>query len=142
VRQFSVTTEIGAPPERVWVVMSDIERWHEWTPSITNVDRLDSGPIRVGSKARVKQPRLATALFEVIAWTPDRGFDWVARNAGVTALGRHLIEPIENGSRVTLSLEFSGPLSTAMAWLFGGLTERYVRMEAAGLKRRVEQTNS
>lgn len=138
VRRFSVTTDIIASPQRVWAVISDIERWPEWTASITRIERLDSGPIRVGSKARVKQPRLATALFEVTDWRPERGFDWVTRNPGVTALARHVIEPTERGARVTLSVEFSGPLAGVVAWWFGGLAQRYVQMEAEGLKRRAE----
>jgi hypothetical protein len=119
--------------------MSDVERWHEWTASITRIERLDGGPLRVGSKARVKQPKLATALFDVTAWHPERGFDWVTHNPAVTAVGRHVIEPVANGARVTLSVEFSGPLASVIAWLYGGLTERYVKMEAEGLKRRAEQ---
>jgi hypothetical protein len=122
----------------VWQVMSDIERWHEWTPSIRSVTRTSAGPLTVGSTARVTQPRLAAAHFVVTAWEPNRGFDWVSRNAAVTAVGRHWIEPEPGGCRVTLGVEFSGPLAWLVAWLYGGLTERYVRMEAEGLKQRAE----
>ena len=118
--------------------MSDIERWHEWTASITRIERLDSGAIRVGSKARVKQPRLATAVFEVTAWTPERGFEWLATHPGVTALGGHIIEPVDDGARVTLSVEFNGPVAGLVSWCYGELTNRYLRMEAEGLKRRAE----
>lgn len=54
-RTSETTIDIHASPGRVWAVMSDIERWHEWTASITTVQRLDEGQIGVGSKARVKQ---------------------------------------------------------------------------------------
>jgi uncharacterized membrane protein len=136
-RTFETTIEIPAPPSRVWAVMSDIERWPEWTPSITSVQRLDDGPIRIGSRARVKQPKLASSVFEIIAWNPERGFDWVTKSPGIKGLGRHLIAPTAGGgSRVTLSVTFSGPLTGLITLLFGGLTDRYIRMEAEGLKLR------
>jgi uncharacterized membrane protein len=137
-RTFETTIEIAAPPARVWAVMSDIGRWHEWTASITSVQRLDSGPLRVGSRARVKQPKLAASVFEVTSWNPERGFDWVTRSPGLQGLGRHLIEPTPGGSRVKLSVTFSGPLAGLIARFFGGLTTRYIGMEAEGLKRRAE----
>ncbi len=137
-RTFSTTIEIHASPERVWRVMSDVERWHDWTASVTSVTRTSDGPFGLGSTADVKQPKLATAHFVVTAWDPPRGFDWVARNPAVTAVGRHWIEPTAAGVRVRLGVDFSGPLSGLIAWLYGGLTTRYVRMEAEGLKRRAE----
>jgi uncharacterized membrane protein len=137
-RTFEATIEVAAPPSRVWAIMSDIERWHEWTASITSVQRLDDGPIRVGSKAGVKQPRLGGSVFEVTAWHSDRGFDWVTSSPGLQGLGRHLIEPTAGGSRVTLSVTFSGPLAGLVAMFFGGLTKRYIKLEAEGLKRRAE----
>jgi uncharacterized membrane protein len=137
-RTFEITIEIAAPPSRVWAVMSDLERWHEWTPSITSVQRLDDGPIRTGSRARVKQPKLAGSVFEVTTWNPDRGFDWVTKSPGIQGLGRHRIEPSPRGARVTLSVTFSGLLSGLVAMVFGGSTARYITMEAEGLKRRVE----
>jgi carbon monoxide dehydrogenase subunit G len=42
---FSVTVEIPAPPDRVWAVLADIERWPEWTPTVTRIQRLDRGPL-------------------------------------------------------------------------------------------------
>ena len=48
-RNFNIAADIGAPPSRVWDVMVDVERWHEWTQSITSIKRKDSGPFSSNS---------------------------------------------------------------------------------------------
>ena len=57
--------EIDAPPERVWEVMADVERWHEWTASITAIERRESGPLRLGASARVTQPKVPSVVWVV-----------------------------------------------------------------------------
>ena len=138
-RLFATTIDISASPDRVWSVMSDIERWHEWTASITSVERLTSGALAIGSKARVRQPKLLPAVFDVTSWDPPRSFEWVTRSGGVTAVARHSVEPLGAGARAHLSVEFSGLLAPLVVWFAGDLTNRYLEMEAAGLKRRSEQ---
>ena len=138
-RTFSATCDIAASPARVWAVLIDVERWPEWTASMTRVDRLDRGPLGVGSHVRVKQPKLAAAHFEITSWVPEQAFDWITKSPGVTAVARHVIEPASGGVRVTLSVEFSGWLAGLVVWWFGELTSRYVAMEADGLKRRCEE---
>lgn len=137
-KSLSTTIDILAPPERVWPIMSDVERWHEWTPSIRKVVRLDSGPMGVGSRVRVHQPRLPVAFWQVTEWQPGRYFTWVSRNPGVRVTARHAIEPITGGSRVTLSLQYEGIFGALVARVTRGITERYVDLEARGLKARSE----
>lgn len=137
-KSLSTTIDILAPPERVWPIMSDVERWHEWTPSIRKVVRLDSGPMGVGSRVRVHQPRLPVAFWQVTEWQPGRYFTWVSRNPGVRVTARHAIEPIAGGSRVTLSLQYEGIFGALVARVTRGITERYVDLEARGLKARSE----
>jgi carbon monoxide dehydrogenase subunit G len=137
-REFSTTIDIAAPPARVWDVMTDVERWHEWTASITGIQRFDEGPLKVGSRTLVKQPKLLPARFEVTVLEEGRGFDWRTRSAGVTAVGRHWIQPTAGGCRVTLGVAYGGPLGALIAWAYADLTRRYLAMEAKGLKRRSE----
>ena len=131
--------EIAAPPDRVWATMADIERWPEWTASVTSVECLDRGPFGVGSRARVRQPRLPTAIWTVSVFEPGRYFEWQAATPGLLSVGGHRVEAAgDRASRVTLSLAWSGPLAPVVRRLFGKLSRRYVAMEAEGLKRRCE----
>ena len=139
-RDFRTSIDIDAPPERVWSVISDVERWHEWTASITSIERLDDGPLRIGSRARVRQPQLPENRFEVTALEEGRGFSWVSTSPGLRGVGHHWIEPASKGCRVTLGVDFRGPLAWPISLLYGRLTQRYIEMEAAGLKRRSERT--
>jgi carbon monoxide dehydrogenase subunit G len=137
-KAFSISIQIDAPPDRVWRVMSDIERWHEWTPTVTSVTRTNSGPFRVGARARVRQPKLPPADWLVVAVTENHGFDWESRAPGLRVLARHVIEPNGAGSRVTLSIRYTGPLGHVFGWLTAGINRRYIALEADGLKRRTE----
>ena len=53
-------------------------------------------------------------------------------------IGHHWIEPTASGCRVTLGVDFRGPLAWLVSRVYGALTQRYIEMEAAGLKRRCE----
>ena len=130
--------DIAAPPERVWAVMTDAERWPEWTPSVTSIKRLDSGPLRIGSRARVKQPKFMAAEWTVTAVDEGRAFTWVTRAPGTTITARHSLEPIAAGTRVTLSVQYAGLLERVLDWLTREVNDKYLAMEAAGLKQRSE----
>lgn len=119
--------------------MIEVERWHEWTPSIQRIVKLDSGPLHIGSRARVYQPKLLPAVWQVSEIDAGRSFVWVSRAPGALVTGRHRVDSLDNGSsRVTLSVDYSGPIGRIVGRVFGNLTERYIAMEANGLKHRCE----
>jgi len=137
-KTFTTSIDINASPERVWSIMSDVKRWHEWTASITSIEKLDPGALEVGSRATVRQPKLPAARWQVTQLEPHRGFTWISTGPGLLVTGRHVIEPTPSGCRVTLAVEYSGTLGPLLAWLTGSLNDRYIALEAAGLKRRSE----
>lgn len=131
--EHEVTVKIAASAERVWDVLAAIERWSEWTPSITRAQKLDDG------RFKVKQPRFPAAVWTVTSWEPARGFSWTARSGGVTTVGDHELQPGDGGATtVTLRIRQTGPLAGVVAALFGRRARRYVQQEAEGLKRRSE----
>ena len=133
------TIEINAPPERVWGVMNDVERWPEWTESMKSVERLDTGDFSVGSKAKLKIRRSPNAnVWTVTELTPNRSFSWETNSGGVKGVAKHVIEQVGSGSKVTLTVDLSGIVATLFGWMIGPESRKNVDMEAEGLKRRSE----
>jgi uncharacterized protein YndB with AHSA1/START domain len=135
----STRVEVDAPVERVWAVLSDVAGWPGWAPTVTALERLDDGPLAVGSRARVEQPRIPPTEYEVTALEPGRSFTWVARGPGVRTTARHVLDDLGAGrTRVTLSVEQSGPVGAVMGRFYRRLTDRYLAAEAEGLRARSE----
>ena len=81
--------EIAASPQLIWSTLSDVERWQEWTPSVSEVERLDAGAFGPGSRARVKQPGMPRLVWEVTEYVPGEVFSWASKAPGVTTSGGH-----------------------------------------------------
>ncbi len=141
---FSITVDIQAPPERVWAVMSDVERWPEWTPTVTSMKLRDPGPLAPGSRVLICQPKFPPAEWRLTELDEGRSFTWVNRGPGVLVTARHGVVPgsstggDRDKSQATLSLEFAGILGPLVARLTRNLNERYLALEAKGLKQRSE----
>jgi hypothetical protein len=71
--RFVATIDIAAAAQLVYEVNTDVERWPEWAAS---VERLDQGPLRVGSRARIKQTRFPAMVWEVTQVVTGRSFSW------------------------------------------------------------------
>ena len=136
--RFESSIQIDASPARVFEVFSDVERWPEWTASVTSVERLDPGPLRVGSRARIRQPKLPVAVWDVTEIVDGSHFIWVAKSPGVTTVGGHYIEASGEGALAISRIDQNGPAGWLIGSLTKGLTNRYLAMESAGLKARAE----
>jgi uncharacterized membrane protein len=135
---YQITVDIKAPPETVWAVMSDAERWHEWTDSVRSIRLIDKGPLAVGTRAFVRQPRFPPAVWKVTDITPGKSFTWRTGAPGIWVYGRHSVDAIPGGSRATLRLNYEGAIGNLMARLTRDIANRYLAYEAAGLKKRSE----
>jgi carbon monoxide dehydrogenase subunit G len=135
------TVTIAAPPERVWEVLVDVERWPERIPTVDSAERLDTGPFAVGSSARLRQPKLPEAVWTVTELTAGTSYTWESKQSGALSVASHVVEPHPDGTRLTLAVSVSGPLS-GLGWLLTkGLARRYVETEAASIKSVAEAAN-
>lgn len=120
--------------EQVWTVLADIERWPQWTPTVTEVQMLGRhGPPAVGARYAVEQPRLGRSTYEVTRWQPGSGFTWVSRRSGVTTTATHQVRRVPGGAEVELGLTWTGAATWLVRLLYGRLTERYVAQELTSL---------
>ena len=136
--RFQHAIAIGAPPERVWGILVDVERWPARIPTVDRVERLDDGPLAVGARIRLAQPRLGEGVWTVTELTSGTSFTWTSTSPGVRVTASHVVEPSPEGSRLTLAVDLAGWLAP-VGWLMTrSLTQRYIETEAASIKAAAE----
>ncbi|OBI48300.1 polyketide cyclase [Mycobacterium kyorinense] len=134
------SVEIDASPQLVWQVFSDVERWPEWTASVTSLSAVDGPGLAVGKRFAIKQPRMAKLVWQVTEVEPGSSWTWVQRAPGASTTARHEVIPQPGGrTLVRQQLDQRGPLGTLVARLMRSMTKRYLKLEAQGLKARSEQ---
>jgi uncharacterized membrane protein len=131
--------EIEAPPARVWSVFSDVERWPEWTASVTRLTALDGPGLAVGKRFEIKQPRLPKLVWRVTQVDEGGSWTWEQHSPGGRTVAVHeVIAAPGGGTLVRQRLDQQGPIGGLVARLMRATTKRYLELEAAGLKARSE----
>jgi len=132
--------EIDAPAQLVWQVFSDVERWPEWTASVTSLVGRDGVDLAVGKRFSIKQPGMGTLVWKVTEVDPGLHWTWVQRAPGALTTARHDVIALPDGrTLVRQQLAQRGVLGELVARLMGNKTKRFLHLEAHGLKARVEQ---
>lgn len=132
--------DIDAPSDVVWDVFSDVERWPEWTASVTRLVALDGPGLAVGKRFEITQPRMPTLTWEVTEVLPGSSWTWQQRSFGGVTVARHDVVATSDGrTTVRQVLDQRGPVGVLVALLMRGMTRRYLDLEAAGLKARSER---
>ena len=133
------STRIEAPVDVVWQLTTDVEAWPATTPTMQSVQRLDDGPLQVGSRALVKQPAQAAAVWTVTRLEPGHEFSWQSRRRGLVLTGTHTVTADGAGCRNTLVLDATGPLAVPLGLLLGAAFRRVLRTENTGFRSAAER---
>jgi demethylmenaquinone methyltransferase / 2-methoxy-6-polyprenyl-1,4-benzoquinol methylase len=142
-RTIAAEVEIGAPPERVWEVLTDFSSYPEWNPFMFSVE----GAPEAGAHLRIAMQRRSGFVLRfrarVLVADPPRELAWVGEGLGGHWPGlvrgdRSVIIDRLAGERSVLRMRtrLSGLLSPLMGWL-EGYRDAFAEMEAA-LKARAE----
>jgi uncharacterized membrane protein len=141
--RFEESIDIDAQQERVWEVLSDLEAWPRRIETVDVVELLTPAPMSKGSRVRLKQPKLPEGRWDITVWDAPSYFEWRQKSGGITSVAGHRVEMLEEGrSRLTLSLDMRGPLIPVVGLFYRGLTNRYMTIEAQGMKRAAESAGT
>lgn len=137
-----VTTTIAAPADLVWRTVADVEKWPEWTPTMREVRRKDSGDLRKGSVAAVAQPKQPLRTWTVTELTPGRSFTWASAGRGLRLSADHTVTTDNGTTVVELTFSLGGLLAPFASLLAGKAIREAVDTEAESLKRWCERSSS
>jgi uncharacterized membrane protein len=134
------SVEIDATAQLVWEVFSDVERWPEWTASVTSLIGLDGPALAVGRRFAIKQPGMQKLVWRATEIDPGSSWTWVQRSPGVLVSARHDVIARPGGrTLVRQQLDQRGVLGAFVGRLMVKKTKRFLELEARGLKARSEQ---
>jgi uncharacterized membrane protein len=137
--RISHTIQIQAPLDRVWSATLDLERWPDWTPTVTSLERLDAGPVQVGSRVRIKQPLQTPSEWVVTRLEAGEVFAWETRRPGLRMVGTHEMRAAPTGTTNMLHVDAHGALALVLWPLLLLALGRALRDENLGLARYCEQ---
>jgi hypothetical protein len=136
---FERTIDIDAPADRVWAVVSDVAAWPSVVDTVERIELLTPPPLTVGSRVRIRQPKLPEGDWLVSAWEAPSFFEWIQRSGGMTVVASHRVEGLGQGrARLTLTIDMRGLLAPVMGRVYRNLTDDYLCRETEGIRRASE----
>lgn len=102
----TVEHEIAAPPEVAWNLLTDLDAWPQWGPTLQRAELAEPGPLRKGSHGKVWTPVGVAVPFTVTALEAPRVWEWEV--AGVRAT-RHEVIPTDTGCIVAFGVPWWAP---------------------------------
>jgi len=99
---------INVPPERIWEAFVNLGAWPAWNPHMREIRLLTEVPLAMDSRARIVLKTGLSSTWEVTEFSPGRSFTWDASLFASRLSFAHVVEPVNDGSRVVFRIEASG----------------------------------
>lgn len=134
--------EIDAQIDAVWGLTVEVEKLPELTPTMSSVERLDDGPMAVGSQARIEQPGQRARVWTVTELDRPNCFEWTTRALGMDMAGVHELSTREGRTTNTLAIELGGALAPILGPLVRAPIGRALATENEGFKEAAERSTT
>jgi carbon monoxide dehydrogenase subunit G len=127
------------PIEAAFDYVADFANSEEWDPGVETAERLDNGPVGVGSRYRLGVhlgSRVAPMEYRITEFDRPRRVVLVGEGSGVSAVDDIRFEPSPTGTRIdyTADIRLGGLLRLAQPFL-GGAFANVARKAADGMRR-------
>lgn len=132
----SAEIDIDAPPERVWEVLTQFEKWPQWNPDVKSMSY--EGPLVPGTQFRWKAGpgKIVSTLDRV---EPPRYISWHGRTLTIDAYHEWWLEPRGGGTHVRTEESFFGALARLGRRPLQNALDKSFADGVAHLKRGVER---
>ncbi|OFV92940.1 MAG: hypothetical protein A3G76_12745 [Acidobacteria bacterium RIFCSPLOWO2_12_FULL_65_11] len=143
----TVSSQIGAPVDRVFELFTDIEHGTQHVSGIKEIAMLTPGRFRLGTRWRETREvlgRLDDAEMEVTEFERNRMYTISHHRAGVRIDAVFYFEPSDDGTKVTLEFDLEGEglppgLLSPLNWAISGKVRDVLAHDLADLKKSVEK---
>jgi uncharacterized membrane protein len=137
---------IQAPVENVFDLASDIATCQRWSKSITNIEMMTDGPMKVGTKwreTRVMMGKPATETLEITSMRPNEHYTIGCESMGSKFSTDMVFTSAGQGTQVTVEMKcqpytLGARLLSPMSALFMGMIRKCLRDDLTDLKRVAE----
>ncbi len=145
-----LSRQIGAPPQKVFEVFTDLTRAAERVRGIQSLEILTPGPVGRGTRfreTRVMFGRKATEEMEVTDYQPPRSFAFGGESCGARITTRFDLRPQGSGTQLdvhmeTEALSFFAKLMSPLAGLMMGPMRKAFEADLDDLQSVAEQRAS
>lgn len=122
----SVSREVAAPAEVVWELLTRVEAWPQWGPTVASAS-VPSGVVTAGARGTVRTVVGVSLPFEVTELEAGRSWAWSV--GGVRATDHH-VRPTSDGCVVTFGVPWWAPGYLAVCAVALGRLDRLATARA------------
>jgi uncharacterized protein YndB with AHSA1/START domain len=93
--------DVAAPAATVWRLLTDVDCWPLWGPTVHSANTMDGGPLALGTRGSVETVAGVTLSFEITEFTEGSSWSW--KVVGIPATD-HSVTPTPGGCRVRIAV--------------------------------------
>jgi hypothetical protein len=102
-QRLAAIADVAASPSTVWRLLTDLESWPLWGPSVRSARTADGGPLTLGSRGSVTTLAGVELSFEITELI--EGVSWSWKVVGIPATD-HSVAATPGGCRVSIAVPF------------------------------------
>lgn len=132
---------VAATPEVAWAALVDADAWPSWAHHIQRIELTPPGRVEPSTEAVIVLTNRTKASVAVTDFDPGRRFLWQGRFLWMGLAYDHTIQPADGGTRITFTVEGSGPGAASIGRLFARIYGRNLDRAIPNLQAQLDHTH-